>query len=137
MKSPIVLVSLLLILQLVPSSPAADGPRRPVTSLPSFVAFLSSPSYHVHAPSNPATPTFAGWLSTNDLPSPSGLTAPPTTLEPLSASYPALPAGNHPPQAGNPPIPSANPPVLLDDHSYADNTPLDARMTTSLASNSK
>ena len=137
---------LLLILQTVSTAAVSTSPssvpattlpvvssNHPVAaSLPSFDAFLSwSSSCHVHAPANPATPTFAGWLPNSDL---SSLT---TTLEPLSGNYLALPLGNSAAALGNFPVQLENYPVQLDDHSYADHTPLEVRMTKSVTANSK
>jgi len=77
--------------------------------LPSFAAFLPS-TLCTPAPANPASPTFAGWLTSEG-----GPMTPATSLEQLSpGNYTA---------------------ILLDDHSYADHAPQDTQMKA--VSNSK
>jgi len=84
---------------------AITTPTLPVTSchmvtLPSFALLASS------IPANPSSPTFAGWLSSSDMP-PGGVTTLTTNLEQLSGNYT----------------------LSLEDHSYADNTPPETQVT--------
>jgi len=99
---------MLTILQVAPvTTPCLNVNTHRTVVLPSISALLASP-YHIGAPPNPSSPTFAGWLPTNDV-IPGWMATPTASLEPLSGNYAT---------------------VTLDDHSYADHTPLGTQITT-------